>query len=108
MYYAARGDWIVVAGAGVVGASLLGLVLSVVRSLETPPFSRLCAALCGINLGAMVALVALGPIGVAWFGPLVFVHLLLGGAIVGGIPVLVVIVVTVYGAGLYTDLEGVY
>lgn len=94
-----------VAGAGVVGASLLGLVLSVVRSLETPPFSRLCAALCGINLGAMVALVALGPIGVAWFGPLVFVNLLLGGAIVGGIPVLVVIVVTVYGAGLYTDFD---
>jgi diguanylate cyclase (GGDEF)-like protein len=105
LYYASRENWIVVAGAGVVSASLLGLALSMVRSPDLPPFPRLFAALCGINLGAVVALITLGAIGVAWFGPLVFVNLLLGGAIAGGIPVLVVIVMTVYAAGLYTDLD---
>lgn len=105
LYYAARGDWTVAAAAALVSVSLLGLALSVARSRELPTFARLCAALGGINLGAVVGLAALGPIGVAWIGPLVFVNLLLGGATVGGISVVVVVSLIVFVARLYINVD---
>ena len=103
VYYALRGVWPAAAGAAMVSASLLALALTVMRARRLPSLATLNTALLGVNAGAVVGISGLGPAGVAWIGPLVFVNLLLGGGLLGAVFTLASVVLIGALATMYRD-----
>lgn len=103
LYYALRGIWPAAAGAAIVSASLLALALAVMHTRRLPAQGLLNATLAGVNAGAVIAISGLGASGVAWIGPLVFVNLLLGGAVLGAGFTLAAVLLIGWLAGMVRD-----
>ena len=101
IYYAFRGVWQAAIGGGIVSASLLALALAVERARQLPSPKMLNATLAGVNAGAIIGISGLGTVGVAWIGPVVFINLLLGGALLGSVCTLAAVVLVGAFAGTY-------
>ena len=105
IYYALRGVWLAGAGGGIVSASLLALALAVMWARQLPSRITLNATLALVNTGAVVGISGLGTAGVAWIGPLVFINLLLGGAVLGAAFTLAAVLLITAFAGMYLDAD---
>lgn len=102
-YYALRGIWPATVGGGIVSASLLVLALAVGLAQQLPSAKTLIMTLAGVNAGAIIGISGLGPVGVVWIGPVVFINLLLGGAALGSGCTLVAVGLVGMLTGMYRD-----
>ena len=102
-HYALLGIWPASAGGVIASTSLLALALTVTRSRQLPSHRTLNAILAGVNAGAVIGISGLGTAGVAWIGPVVFINLLLGGAVLGAAFTLVAVLLIGALAGTYHD-----
>ena len=103
IYYALLGVWLASAGGGIVSVSLLALALAVMWARQLPSRKTLNATLALVNTGAVVGISGLGTAGVAWIGPVVFINLLLGGAVLGATFTLATVLLITALAGTYRD-----
>lgn len=94
-FYAMRSEWLVAIGGAVIVAALLLLAATSRRYGHHMPGRITWLAILGINLGAAIAMIALGPLGIVWYAPLVFVNLLFvglfSGSVVSGLAIALIV-----------------
>ena len=105
IYYLAQGIVWVATGGLISAGSFLALGAMVMVRGHHPGVVSVMLGMAGINIGAVIAMIALGPLGIVWYAPLVFVNLLFGGLFAGTITTLAAISLMVTLGDLYQDVD---
>lgn len=70
LFYALRADWLVAGGGTVVVTALLLLATLSRLYAQQMPVALVWLGILGINVGAAIGMIALGPLGIVWYAPL--------------------------------------